>query len=202
MRSKTQTGLLLVLGTIALIIGWMGLYPADGTESAAVQAKKIMADPTIAKVAVLLGYGGMTAVLMGMFNITRGMVTAAGKGSSYANIVFILVAALISASIIALGLELGVTETTSVATGEILMSISIALASSIQITLGLTLALLGIGIALDKNLHIAVGVLAILTGAAFLISSFVDGVALDFVGWIGFMITSLVLGILTIRSKN
>jgi hypothetical protein len=45
MGSKTQTGLLLGLGTIVSAIGWIALYPADGTESVAEQAKKIMADP-------------------------------------------------------------------------------------------------------------------------------------------------------------
>ena len=202
MGSTMQTGLLLVLGTIASAIGWIGLYPADGTGSAAEQAQAIMANPDIAKVGILLGYGGMAAVFLGLFNIARGMAAAGGKGSSYGNVVFVLSIALLAGLIISAGLELGTTEATSAAGGVTLMGVAVAAGSSFQIVFGLTLALLGIGIALDKNFHITAAALAIIAGGSILVSSFIDLDALQFAGWIGFMLTSLVLGGLTLKSKS
>ena len=202
MGSTMQTGLLLVLGTIVAAIGWIGLYPADGTESAAEQTKKIMAAPDIAKIGILFGYGGMAAVFIGLFNIARGMAAAGGKGSSYANIAFVLTVAMLTGLMISAGLELDITEATSAAAGATLMGVSIALGSSFQIVFGLTLVLLGIGIVLDKNLHIVAAVITIIAGGLLLIGSFVEADALDFAGWIGFMLAGLALGVLTIRLKS
>ena len=46
-----QTGLLLVLGTIAPFIGWMFIYPVDGGADRVVSehGKQLMADPTLSK---------------------------------------------------------------------------------------------------------------------------------------------------------
>lgn len=202
MGSKTQTGLLLIIGSIVSLVGWIGLYPADGTESAAEQAQSIMADADIAKIGILLGYGGIGAVFIGLFNIARGMAAAGGKGSSYGNVVFILSVALLAGLIVSAGLELGTTEATSAAAGVTLMGVSVAIGSSFQIVFGLTLALLGIGIVLDKNFHIVVGAMALIAGAVLLAGSFVEVDTLGFVGWIGFTLTTLALGGLTLKSNN
>ena len=197
-----QTGLLLVLGVIVSAIGWFGLYPADGTASAAEQAKDIMADADVAKIGIVLGYGGVGAVLIGLFNIARGMAAAGGKGSSYGNIVFILSVVLIAGLVTAAGLELGTTEATSAAGGVTLMSISVALGSSFQIVFGLTLALLGIGIVLEKNFHIVVGAMALIAGGLMIVGSVVDVDGLNIGGWILMMLTALALGGLTIKAKD
>ena len=202
MGSKTQTGLLLIVGSIVSLVGWLGLYPADGTASAAEQAQAIMADPEIAKIGILLGYGGIGAVLIGLFNIARGMAAAGGKGSSYGNVVFILSVVLISGLAVSSGLELGTTEATSAAAGVTLMGVAVAIGSSFQIVLGLTIALLGIGIVLDKNLHIVAGAMALIAGGIFLAGSFVEVDTLDFVGWIAWTLTVLTLGGLTLKSNN
>lgn len=202
MGSKTQTGLLLIIGSIVSLVGWIGLYPADGTASAAEQAQAIMADADIAKIGILLGYGGIGAVFIGLFNIARGMAAAGGKGSSYGNAVFVLSVALLAGLIVSAGLELGTTEATSAAAGVTLMGVSVAIGSSFQIVFGLTLALLGIGIVLDKNFHIVVGAMALIAGAVLLASSFVEVDTLGFVGWIGFNLTTLALGGLTLKSNN
>ena len=38
------TGLLLVVGTIVMVIGWLAVYPASPTDSTAKQAADLMAD--------------------------------------------------------------------------------------------------------------------------------------------------------------
>ena len=207
MESRMQTGLLLILGTIVATIGWIGFYPADGTESAVEQANKLMADPNIATVGIILGFGGMIAVFIGLLNICRSMVTIGGKGSPYANIATVLFMALIAGSILAAGLELGTTKATLAASGGALMDVSVALSGSAQITMGIALILLGVASALHKNFHIIAAALGVITGVMLIASSFTDsaeglGWLLQLVGWIGFPFTALVLGGLTIRSKN
>jgi len=144
----------------------------------------------------------MVAVFIGLFNITRGMAAAGGKGSSYANIAFVLCVALIAGLITSAGLELGTTEATSAAGGVTLMGVAVALGSSFQIVLGLTMVLIGIGIVFDKNLHIVVAAMAIITGGILLIASCVEIDSLGLAGWIGFVLTGLVLDALTLRVKN
>ena len=65
MGSKMQTGLLLVIGTILAGIGWMALYPGDPSDGAAATAQAILDDPTMSKIALLMGYGGIIAVATG-----------------------------------------------------------------------------------------------------------------------------------------
>ena len=66
MGSKMQTGLLLILGTIVAIVGWMAIYPGGGgpDTTAAENAADLMADPTLAKLGVLMGFGGMVPCLL------------------------------------------------------------------------------------------------------------------------------------------
>lgn len=202
MGSRMQTGLLLVVGTIAAAIGWLVLYPADGTESVTEQASKIMADPDMAKGGIILGFGGMIAMLIGLLNIARNMAAAGGAGSSYANIAAVLVMAVVAGFVVGFGLEYGTAEATSAASGVTLMGISVAVGGAMILAVGIALILLGVGIALDKNFHLVVAALAVISGGMLLISSFVDADNLQVVGWIGMMVTTLALGGLTIRAKS
>jgi hypothetical protein len=201
MGSNMQTGLLLVLGIIVSIIGWFGFYPADGTASATEQATDIMANADRAKIGIILGYGGMGAAFIGIFNIARGMAAAGGKGASYGNVVFILTVALLAGMIATAGLELGTAEATSAQGGVTLMGVAMAFGGSFQIVMGLTLALLGIGIVLDKNFHIVVGAMAVVAGVLMLVGSLVEVEGLDIGGWVLWMLTALALGGLTLKAK-
>jgi hypothetical protein len=201
MGSSMQTGLLLVLGTIVSAIGWFAFYPADGTAGAMEQAQAIMGAPT-AKLGILLGYGGMIAVLIGVLNITRSMVMAGRAGSFYANIATVLGMALVAGLIMGLGLEYGTASATSAAGGVTLMGVAIAGGAAAQLVLGIVMIMLGAGIALDKNFHVGVAAIAVITGGILLIGSFVDVDGMAMIGWIGFLLTSLVLGALTIRAKS
>ena len=89
MGSKMQTGLLLILGTIVSLVGWMAIYPGDDSATAE-SAAKLMADPTLAKLGMLMGFGGMGAVFIGFLNISRKMAAGDGAGASYAKVSAIL----------------------------------------------------------------------------------------------------------------
>ena len=201
MGSKMQTGLLLILGTIVSLVGWIAIYPGDDSATAE-SAAKLMADPTLAKLGMLMGFGGMGAVFIGFLNISRKMAAGDGAGSSYANISAIMAMTLVVMMAIGISIEWAVTEASDATEGARLMLHSGALETSFNLAGGLLMVLLGIGIILEKNFHIIIGGLAVVAGAGFLLGN-VDalGVA-GFIGWIGMMLVALGLGVQTLRSKS
>jgi hypothetical protein len=202
MGSQTQTGLLLILGAIVSLIGWMLFYPVSPSDSIADQASGLLADPEMGQVGVLMGFGGMIALFIGLIHIGRGMSTGGGKGAAYAGITTILLMALIAVMIIGTGLELGTTEATSPAGAATLMDVANAIYNGFEIAFGLAMISLGIGIALNKNFNIIIAALAIVSGATFGLSGFVDVDGMSMIGWMGFNLTAIVMGALTLKSKS
>ena len=201
MKLKMQTGLLLILGTIVSLVGWMAIYPG-GDSPTAETAAKLMADPILAKLGMLMGFGGMGAVFIGFLNISRKMAAGDGAGSSYANISAIMAMTLVVMMAIGISIEWAVTEASDATEGTRLMLHSAALETPFSLAGGLLMVLLGIGIILEKNFHIIIGGLTVVAGAGFLLGN-VDalGVA-GFIGWIGMMLVALGLGIQTLRAKS
>ena len=201
MGSKMQTGLLLILGTIISLVGWMAIYPGDDSATAE-SAAKLMADPTLAKFGMQMGFGGMGAVFIGLLNISRKMASGDGAGSSYANISAIMAMTLVVMMAIGLSIEWAVTEASDATQGANLMLHSAALETPFSLLGGILFVLLGIGIILEKNFHIIIGGLTVVAGAGFLLGN-VDAVEiLGFIGWIGMMLVALALGVQTLRSKS
>ena len=201
MGSKMQTGLLLILGTIVSLVGWMAIYPGDDSATAE-SAAKLMADPTLAKLGMLMGFGGMGALFIGFLNISRKMAAGDGAGSSYANISAIMAMILIVMMAMGISIEWAVTEASDATEGARLMLHSVALETPVSLAGGLLLVLLGIGIILEKNFHIIIGGLAIIAGAGFLLGNVNAVDVAGFAGWIGMMLVALALGVQTLRSKS
>ena len=201
MGSKMQTGLLLILGTVVSLVGWLAVYPG-GDSPTPETAAQLMADPTLAKLGMLMGFGGMGAVFIGFLNISRKMAAGDGAGASYANISAIMAMTLVVMMAIGISIEWAVTEASDATEGTSLMLHSAALETPFSLAGGLLMVLLGIGIILEKNFHIIIGGLTVVAGAGFLLGN-VDAVEMaGFVGWIGMMLVGLALGVQTLRSKS
>ena len=201
MGSKMQTGLLLILGTVVSLVGWMAIYPG-GESATAESAAQLMADPTLAKLGMLMGFGGMGAVFIGFLNISRKMAAGDGAGSSYANISAIMAMTLVVMMAIGISIEWAVTEASDATEGTRLMLHSAALETPFNLAGGLLMVLLGIGIILEKNFHIIIGGLAIIAGAGFLLGNVNAVDVAGFAGWIGMMLVALALGVQNLRSKS
>jgi hypothetical protein len=210
MDSRMQTGLLLVLGVISLAAGWMGVYPADPTDSIADQTKSLMADSGLATVGILMGFGGMIAVFIGLVNISRKMLMAGGPGSAYANITALISMAIIAVMIMGLGTELAVANGSSAGTGAIMLGLSNAVGQGAGIPMGIALVLLGVAIYREKNFHMVAAALAVVSGIL-LVSSVPNLIVetgsdasdlLQLAGWVGFMLNGLVLGVLRLRAAD
>ena len=201
MESKMQTGLLLILGGVVALVGWMAIYPGDDSATPE-SAAKLMADPTLAKLGMLMGFGGMGALFIGFLNISRKMAAGDGAGSSYANISAIMAMTLVVMMAIGISIEWAVTEASDATEGTSLMLHSAALETPFSFLGGLLLVLLGAGIILEKNFHIIIGGLAIIAGAGFLLGNVNAVDVAGFAGWIGMMLVALALGVQTLRSKS
>ena len=199
-----QTGLLLIIGIIVSLVGWMAIYPgSDGSDTTAAEnAADLMANPVLAKFGMLMGFGGMGAIFLGFLNISRKMAAGNGAGADYANISAIMALILVAMMAIGIGIEWAVTEASDAAEGTRLMVHSFALETPFSFAGGLLMTLLGIGIILEKNFHIIIGGLAVVAGAGFLLGN-VDAVDdVGFFGFIGMMLVALALGVQTLRSKS
>ena len=205
MELKMQTSLFLILGTIVSMVGWMFIYPADGdgSASAADNAAALVGDPGLARVGMLLGFGGMGAMMMGFLNIARKMAAGTGLGAAFANVSGVFSLALIIIMTLLVGIEWAVVEASSAEIGTALMQISAASETSFMVCVGLLLLTLGIGIIVEKNYHVIIGGAAAIVGVSFLIS-IVGGAAglLGFIGWIGMLLTAIALGVQTLRSRS
>jgi len=205
MDLKMQTSLFLIVGAIVSMAGWMFIYPADGdgSTSAAINAAALMGDPGLAKVGMLMGFGGMGAMMMGFLNIARKMAAGPGLGAAFANVSGVFSLALIIVMTFLIGIEWAVVEASSAEIGTALMQISAASETSFMVSCGLLLLTLGIGIIVEKNYHIIIGGAAAICGVSFLIS-IVGGAAgmLGFIGWLGMLLTAIALGVQTLRSQS
>ena len=205
MELKMQTSLFLILGAIVSMVGWMFIYPADGdgSASAADNAAALMGDPGLAKVGMLLGFGGMGAMMMGFLNIARKMAAGTGLGAAFANVSGVFSLGLIIVMTLLLGVEWAAVEASSAEIGTALMQISSASETSFMVCVGLLLLTLGIGIIVEKNYHVIIGGVAAIIGVTFLIG-IVGGAAdlFGFIGWIGMLLTAIALGVQTLRSQS
>ena len=204
MQLKMQTSLMLIIGTVVSLIGWMFIYPGGGgpDSTAAENAASLMADPGLSKLGMLMGFGGMGAVFIGFLNISRKMAAGDGAGSSYANISAIMAMTLVVFMAIGISIEWAVTEASDATEGARLMLHSSALETPFSLLGGILFVLLGIGIILEKNFHIIIGGLTVVAGAGFLLGN-IDAVEVaGFAGWIGMMLVALALGVQTLISKR
>lgn len=192
------TGLLLVIGTIVMVIGWIVVYPASPTDSTAQQAADLMADPSISKLGMAMGFGGMIAMIMGLLNLARGMASA---GSSFATLASYLIMPLLTLMVVGLSLEWAVAESSSDSAALALMAISLSFNTGIMLIGGAAFLLLGLGILISKNLNPLGAAALILTGVLFILARTVSS-QLEDISWPLFFLTTLLLGILSLRKSS
>ena len=205
MGSKIQIGSILIIGAICSAIGWMGLYPGGPDDTSVELAQKLLDGGATAKIAILMGYGGMIVVLTGMVMLSRGMAMGGGAGSSYTNISMILFMAVLAGMVTALGLEYGSTEAGSIEEAATLQGITNAGGAASSLILGVSMILLGVGIFVEKNLNVSTSILAVISSIALILAIFLSGdisITLQWVGWSLFLLGTILIGVFTLRSDS
>ena len=190
-------GWLLILGAIVQMVGWIAFYPANPTDATSVQANALIADEAMARVGLIMGFGGMIAMVAALVNVARSIQSAY---ASYAAFIFGLTAAV---ALVSTGFEFRVVDAPSDAIAASLMGNSLAIGDGMFLGLGVANVLLGIAILLTKQIYRIIGALAVLAGIAMVLMPFLGQdspvAAIAFLGW---LLVSIGIGFHSIRTAD
>ena len=210
------TGSMLVFGPLLGII--MLFVEPGGTDEDkfAVAAQKMLENSTLASLSGVGFTVAMLAVTIGTAYLARSMQGEQKPGSDLAGLASVLAFLSAGVVIVSVGLEMSVFDTGLTKQGgdaTNALAIGEAISRSIFMFMGVAILLLGIAIFRQKNLNQIVGGIAALFGACMvgggLASSMITtsgseniGGLIWFIGFLGWIIITIVLGGLTIKQAR
>ena len=219
MISKSLIGWMLVLGPIAAII-FVFLEPQGASEEFAVSLQAKLDNPTLARVTTIGLTGAISIIFIGTIFFARSMAEAQKPGSNLAAIGSILVLFSAVAFLISSVIHLTVLHPSFVTNGGNNLqayAIAEAIFDGTMLISGSYLLLIGIAIVKQQNLNQIAGWIAALFGTCLLIGTIlpagdpglettttVGAIAgmLWFIGFLGWPIITLAIGVLVLRSTD
>ena len=219
MISKTLIGWMLVLGPIAAII-FIFLTPGLASDEYAVSLQAKLDNPTLARVTTIGLTGALSSIFIGTIFFARSMAEAQKPGSNLAAIGSILVLFSAVAFSISSVIHLTVLHPSFVTNGGNNLqayAIAEAIFDGTMLISGSYLLLIGIAIVKQQNLNQIAGWITALFGTCLLIGTIlpagdpglettttVGAIAgmLWFIGFLGWPIITLAIGILVLRSTD
>ena len=219
MISKSLIGWMLVLGPIAAII-FVFLEPQGASEEFAVSLQAKLDNPTLARVTTIGLTGALSSIFIGTIFFARSMAEAQKSGSNLAAIGSILVLFSAVAFSISSVIHLTVLHPSFVTNGGNNLqayAIAEAIFDGTMLISGSYLLLIGIAIVKQQNLNQIAGWITALFGTCLLIGTIlpagdpslettttVGAIAgmLWFIGFLGWPIITLAIGILVLRSTD
>ena len=207
MNSRTLTAVLLIAGPLALFAGWFifGLVVGNfdwgnGQEAIA----KLAPESDSVKILISIAALGSIIIAAGYSGLNKAM--SGGAGSHYANaglLLFIIGTALVT---IESTLVIGTADTAAnghLAVAGSLFAASQAIGGGGAAILFIGLALIGAGVFVQKNLQVWLGPIIIVVGIVGAVLSIIDYTAdIMLIAYIGLMLTTLVTGVLSLRSED
>jgi len=219
MISKTLIGWMLILGPIAAFI-FIFLTPGLASDEYAVSLQAKLDNPTLARITTTGLTGALSIIFIGTIFFARSMAEAQKPGSNLAAIGSILVLFSAVAYSISSAIHLTVLNPSFVTNGGNSVqayAIAEAIFNGTFLISGSYLLLIGIAIVKQQNLNQIAGWIAALFGTCLLIGTIlpagdpglettttVGAIAgmLWFIGFLGWPIITLVIGILVLRSTD
>ena len=219
MISKTLIGWMLILGPIAAFI-FIFLTPGLASDEYAVSLQAKLDNPTLARVTTIGLTGAISIIFIGTIFFARSMAEAQKPGSNLAAIGSILVLFSAVAFSISSVIHLTVLHPSFVTNGGNNLqayAIAEAIFDGTMLISGSYLLLIGIAIVKQQNLNQIAGWIAALFGTCLLIGTIlpagdpglettttVGAVAgmLWFIGFLGWPIITLAIGVLVLRSTD
>ena len=208
MNSKTLTGLLLTIGPILFAITIFAGFPGAGGNEDWVTAdyvKEIAANIGLHKTGTLIELAGIIAMMTGWIFLAHSMHGDGKPGNLLAKVAVILPLICLPIAVASTGLSLSVgwaIEDGLMAEAGMLYGVSEGIAGTIFNVLGISWILIGIAIVLQKNLHLILGIVVIIIGAAMFVANIADNDIIWMIAFLGMLIGSLATGILSIINRN
>ena len=219
MISKTLIGWMLVLGPIAAII-FIFLTPGFANDEYAVSLQAKLDNPTLARITTTGLTGALSIIFIGTIFFARSMAEAQKPGSNLAAIGSLLALFSAVAFSISSAIHLVVLQPSFVANGGNTVqtyAISEAIFNGTFLISGSYLLLIGIAIVKQQTLNQIAGWITALFGTCLIIGAVLPsddpglettttlaaiGGIIWFIGFLGWPIITLVLGILVLRSTD
>ena len=206
MNSKALTGLLLAVGPILMAVAIFG-FPGTGSgdEGTAVIVEKIAENIGLHRVGTLLELAGIVAMMTGWIFLAHSMHGDGKPGNLLSKVAVILPLICLPIAVASTGLSLEVgwaIEDNLTDKAQTLYGVSEGIAGTIFNVLGISWILIGIAIVLQKNLHLILGIVVIIIGAAMFVANIADIDIIWMIAFLGMLIGSLATGILSIINRN
>lgn len=207
MNSKALTGLLLAVGPILMAVAIFGGFPATGAgdEDSAFYVAKIAENMNMHIIGTILETTGIIALMTGWIFLAHSMHGDGKPGNLLAKVAVILPLICLPIAVASTGLSLSVgwaIEDGLMAEAGMLYGVSEGIAGTIFNVLGISWILIGIAIVLQKNLHLILGIVVIIIGAAMFVANIADNDIIWMIAFLGMLIGSLATGILSIINRN
>ena len=207
MNSKTLTGILLIIGPIIFAVTIFAGFPGNSGNEDWVTAdyiKEIAANLGLHKTGTLVELAAIIAMMTGWVFLAQAMNQNGKPGSLFAKVATILPLICLPIAVASSGLAMSVAwaiEDNLMTEAGMLWGAAEGMSTTVFNVIGISWILLGIGIIHQKNLHLILGIFIIIIGAAMFLMNIIGGF-LWIPGFLGFLILSLVTGILTVINKN
>jgi hypothetical protein len=190
-------GWLLISGVIVQMVGWAAFYPANPGDATSVQANALRGDEIMARVGLIMGFGGMIAMLAATVNVARSIQ------STYASHAAFILTLAAAGALVSAGIEFSVVDAPSASSAASLMGNSLAIGNGLFLGLGVATVLLGIAILLTKQIYLVIGAFAVLFGVAMVLMPFFGNdspvAPVAFLGW---CLVSIGIGFHSIRTGD
>lgn len=206
MSTRMLTGLLLIIGPIVLLAGFLVFGSSgalDDWSDTAGTVTELGKDPGLVKTAASIVVLGMLGGAAGLAGLSHSM--AGGSGAHYARLGFLLYVIGITIGLAEYTLLIGVAETAGdgQAGAETLFTASQAIGAGAATIWFLGLGVIGVSIFVQKNLHVILATLIVIVGIIGAVITRYDYASdLFIIPMLGSVVVTIATGALFLRSKS
>ncbi|MQF86047.1 MAG: hypothetical protein FI734_01070 [SAR202 cluster bacterium] len=209
MLSKKLTGYLLTIAPILMMAVWIGLWPApEGANPTYIEEIAAIQADDLAPYFMLLGMSSWITMLIALVFLNRSMNTGGSVASDLAGLGAIVALLAAAASAANIGVGIVAADTTFRGSQELIAAVNDAGSYAFPILLGATGIFTGLAIYLSQSLNRIIGIISTLLGLVLFSSAVIsypeiaDDMDLADLGFMLFTLTVVIMGILTLRSKD
>ena len=199
-------GSFMIVGPLLAMLMWSIFVPELGDLSVSEGLDKLIENEVAVRYGSLVGSAGFLVMLLGLFFLSRTLRGGNSTAAICAEISGLLLISMLAFVYVTDGANVEAIEQakTDRAVAEGILVASMATDAFGSTLLTAVIALLGVALAIQRKFHLVVGCLVILVATSAFISQIVPEAPeyFGFVGWIGMMLMTLVMGIWSVIEKE